>query len=101
VNPAKAKAKAGRKTKLTAAVSVSDAAAEKVKVCVKVTAKARKAIKPAGCKTLLSINAGKTVRAALVVRTTRKARGNYPVRVSASGPGIKTVNSNSKVKVTR
>jgi hypothetical protein len=101
VNPAMAKVKAGRKTKLTVAVSASGATAAKVKVCAKVTGKARKAIKPAGCKTLMGISAGKTVKAALAIRTTRQARGSYAIRVSASGPGIKTVNSNHKVKVTR
>jgi len=101
VNRAAAKVKAGRKAKLSVRLRASGATAKKVKVCVKVTGKAREAIRPAGCKTLPAIGAGKTVRAALTIRATRKARGSYPVRVSASGPGIKPVNSNSKVKVTR
>ena len=101
VNPGTAKVKAGRQVALTAAVTASKATAPTVKVCATVTGKARNVIKPAACRTLRNVGAGRTVRTSLVIRTTRKARGSYPVRVAASGPGIATVNSNNKVKVTR
>ena len=72
-----------------------------VKVCATVSGKARWVIKPAACKTLRNVAAGKTVRTRLAIRTTRKARGSYAVRVSAKGPGINPVNSNNKIKVTK
>ena len=101
MNPGTAKVKAGRRTTLTAAVTASGATAAVVKVCATVSGKARGKLKPAGCRTLRNVAAGRTVRASLTIATTRQARGSYPVRVVASGPGIKTVNSNNKVKVSK
>jgi hypothetical protein len=101
VTPRVAKVKAGRKVTLNAAVTASGATASTVKVCATVSGKAKGRVKPSACKTLRNIASGKTTKVALAIRTTRKARGSYPVRVAASGPGIKQVNSNHKVKVTK
>src|SRR5690606_10889001 len=101
VSPGTAKVKAGRKATLKVKVTAAGAKVTVVKVCAKATGKARGKLRPAGCKTLRNIVPGRTSKASLVIRTTRRARGKYPVRISASGPGLKTVGVAGKVKVTR
>lgn len=101
VNPGVAKAKAGKAAVLTASVAASGSTVSGAKVCATVTGKARKLVKPSACRTIGSLEAGRTAKAVFRIRTTRRARGSYPVRVSVSGPGISTVNSNGKVKVTK
>lgn len=101
VKPATARVKAGRQVTLKATVQVSGATVSMIRVCATVSGKNRTRIKPAACRTLRNVKAGSSARVGLAIRATRKARGNYPVRVSASGPGFKTVNSNSKVKVNK
>ncbi len=101
VSPGLAKVRAGRRVTLKARVTAAGGKVAVVRVCAKVTGKARGKLKPAGCKTVRNISAGRTAQASLTIRTTRKARGKYPVRISASGSGLKTVSVSGKVKVTR
>ena len=101
MSPGTATVKAGRKVNLSAAVTASGSTATMVKVCATVSGKARGKVMPAACRTLRNLVAGTTVRVGIPVRTTRAARGSYPIRVNASGPGLNPVNSNNKVKVTK
>ncbi|MCB0867359.1 MAG: hypothetical protein KDB48_01565 [Solirubrobacterales bacterium] len=101
MTPGTARVKAGGRTTLTAAVTVTGATAPMVKVCATVSGKARGKVKPAGCRTLRNINSGRTTKAALPIATARKAKGSYLVRVVASGPGFRTVNSSNKIKVVK
>lgn len=101
VAPGTVKARAGRVAVMTATVKASGSTVTMTKVCATVSGKAKKALKPSACRTFRGLTAGRTVKATFRIATSRKARGAYPVRVSASGPGFATVSSNNKVKVTK
>jgi len=101
VNPAIARTRAGKVATLTATVKAAGGTVAMARVCATVSGKARKLVKPSACRTIRNIAAGRSAKAVFRLRTTRKAKGIHAVRVSVSGPGIKTVNSNNKVKVIK
>ena len=69
-------------------VTASGGSASGVRVCASVPAKLKAKVKSPGCRTIGSIAKGQTVNASLKAKTTRKAKGTYAVRVTASGNGL-------------
>jgi len=91
---------AGRAT-LSARVTVAEAAAPQVKVCVSASRKARGAIRLPACRTVQDVAAGRTVQVPLAIRASRQARGRFSLRTVVSGFGFSSVSSTNTIKVTK
>ncbi len=100
VTPGTAKVRPGRVATLKARISATGTTDVAVRLCATVSGKARTFVKPPPCR-VLDVTPGQSRVSRLPVKTLRRAKGNYTVRVVASGPGARTVNSNNRIKVTK
>lgn len=78
----------GKDAAVKVTVTASGRAATGVKVCATVPARLKPKVKAPGCRTIGLIANGQTTTASFKAKTTRRAKGNYAVRITASGDGL-------------
>ncbi|MCC6755804.1 MAG: hypothetical protein IT199_05465, partial [Solirubrobacterales bacterium] len=101
VTPANLKLRPAGRATLSAWVTVAEAAAPQVKVCVAASRKARGAIRLPACRTVQDVAAGRTVQMPLAIRASRQARGRFSLRTVVSVFGFSSVSSTNTIKVTK